>query len=267
MIEHQYHREPTPHIFFPELLPPKVYSELVFPDIRPAPKGRVGRDLYAGEPGYAELVASPGWRDLHRTFTSAEFVTWILTLFADDLARLGCKVNPSKAVYEPYIESRDMVQDVRGAISDRDVNALFTRFDIQVADNDYSRYVHLDRIRRVTGCLLFCSDYSEEGLIGGEFALYRDRLFASDRRCLWPKLVKTFPVRHNTGVIFLNANTAFHGPRRTQALAGFRKWVYYAISSHQPVWTAQGPSRSRELCFDAKKAAVAMWERLRPRIG
>ncbi|MGA8029410.1 MAG: hypothetical protein WB992_19890 [Bryobacteraceae bacterium] len=267
MIEYHYYRDPTPHIFFPEVLPPKTYAELVFPEIKRAPKGRVGRDLYEGEPGYAEFVASPGWHDLHATFTSPVFVRWILDLFAEDLDRLGCKVDASKAYYEPYVESRDMVQNVRGAISDRDVNALFTRFDIQAAEKDYGRYVHLDRIRRLTGGLLFCSDYREEGLIGGEFALYRDRYFANDRHCLWPKVAKTFAVRHNTGVIFLNANTAFHGPRRTFALAGFRRWVYYAISSHQPVWSAQDRSRPRELCFKAKKAVEQIREWLRPRIG
>lgn len=262
MIEYQYYRDPTPHIFFPEVLPPKTYTELVFPEIRPAPKGRVGRDLYEGESGYAEIVASPGWRDLHGIFTSAAFVKWILTLFAEDLERLGCRVDPSKAFYEPYVESRDLVLDVRGAISDRDLNTLFTRFDIQAADKEYASYVHLDRIRRVTGGLLFCSDFRDEGLVGGEFALYRDRLFANDRHCLWPTLAKTFPVRHNTGVIFLNANTAFHGPRQTFALAGLRKWVYHAISSHQPVWRAAGTSRSRGFCFTAKKAAGIVRERL-----
>jgi hypothetical protein len=267
MIEYQYYRDPTPHIFFPEVLPQKTYADLVFPDIKRAPKGRVGRDLYDGEPGHAELVASPGWRDLHGTFTSAVFVRWILTLFAEDLERLGCKVDPSKAFYEPYAEPRDMVQDVKGAISDRNLNTLFTRFDLQVADDDYARYVHLDRIRRLTGGLLFCSDFREEGLIGGEFALYRDRLFANDRHCLWPKLAKTFPVRHNTGVIFLNANTAFHGPLKTYALTGLRRWIYYAISSHQPVWRAQDPSRLRELCFKAKNAAGVIRKRLRPRGG
>ena len=252
MIEYQYFSNPTPHIFLPQLLPAKQYREIVFPHLEPSAKGRIGRDLYEGEPGYGELIASPGWRDLHGMFTSWPFVEWVLTLFAKDLERLGCKVNPAKAFYEPYIESRDTVHDVKGQISDRDVNALFTRFDIQAADSKYAPYVHLDRIRRLTGGLLFCADRGEEELIGGEFALYCDRFFANDRRCFWPKLVKTFTVRHNTGVIFLNANTAFHGPRRMYALRGVRKWVYYAISSHQPVWSPQDSSRARNLAFKGK---------------
>jgi hypothetical protein len=267
MIEYLYYRDPTPHIFFPELLPPKIYAELVFPTIKRAPNGRIGRDLYAGEPGYAEVIASPGWHDLHTTFTSPSFIRWILDLFAEDLDRLGCKVDPSKAYYEPYIEPREMVQGVRGAISDKDLNALFTRFDLQTAEKDYGRYVHLDRIRRLTGGLLFCSDYREEGLIGGEFALCRDRYFANDRHCLWPRVAKTFAVQHNTGVIFLNANTAFHGPQRIFDLAGSRKWVYHAISSHQPVWSAQDRSLPRDLCFKAKNAAKDSWKWLRPHVS
>jgi hypothetical protein len=143
------------------------------------------------------------------------------------------------------------------------VNELFTRFDIQAADGDYAPYVHLDRIRRLTGGLLFCADHREEGLIGGEFALYRDRFFADDRRCLWPRLAKTFPMRHNTGVIFLNANAAFHGPRRTTAIKGLRKWVYHAVSSHKAVWPHRQSSRTRDLAFEGKSAL----DRLRTRVG
>jgi hypothetical protein len=254
MIEYQYYSNPTPHIFFPEVLPWKTYAELVFPHLEHSAKGRIGRDLYDGEPGYNKLVASPGWRDLHGMFTSESFVTWVLRLFAEDLERLRCKVNPSQAFHEPYLESRDIVHDVKGQITDRDLNALFTRFDIQAADGNYAPYVHLDRIRRLVGGVLFCADHREEGLVGGEFALYRDLFFADDRRCFWPKLAKTFTVRHNTGVLFLNANTAFHGPRRTYALRGFRKWVYYAISSHQTVWSRRDSSRARNIAFKGKHA-------------
>src|SRR5215207_4976121 len=167
MIEYQYYSDPTPHIFFPEVLPTKTYAELVFPYLEHSAKGRIGRDLYDGEPGYSKLVESPGWRDLHRMFTSESFVTWVLRIFAKDLERLGCRVNLSDAFHEPYLESRNTVHDVKGQISDRNVNALFTRFDIQVADGNYAPYVHLDRIRRVVGGVLFCADNREEGLVGG----------------------------------------------------------------------------------------------------
>ena len=49
--------------------------------------------------------------------------------------------------------------------------------------------------------------------MGGETALYRDRGFRNDRWCHDPELTALFTPRHNTGVIFLNSNTGFHGPR------------------------------------------------------
>jgi hypothetical protein len=260
MIEYEYYSEPAPHIFLPKLLPTNAYRDLVFPKLERSLTGRIGRDLYDGEPGYGALVSSPGWTDLHALFTSERFVKWTVRIFADDLARLGCEVDPTTAFFEPYVESRDQVRDVRAAISDRDANALFTRFDIQAADATYEPYVHLDRIRRLTGGVLFCTDPAEEGLLGGEFAFYRDRWFADDRRCLWPKRVKTFPVRPNTGVIFLNANTAFHGPRPISALRGLRKWVYHAVSSHRAIWPYQRSSGPRSLALKGKKTLQAVRE-------
>jgi hypothetical protein len=185
-------------------------------------------------------------------FASEECVRWILQVFDEDLLRLGCKVDVANAVYQPFVEPRESVQEIRGAISERDVNVLFTRFDLQAADSAYGRYVHLDRIRRVVGGLLFCSDQQQEGLVGGEFGLYRDRWPGDNRRCLWPALVKRFGVRHNTGVVFVNANTAFHGPLPIHAIRGLRKWVYYAISSHQPVWPVGRSSTLRNWALQLK---------------
>lgn len=267
MLEHEYFSEPTPHIFFPQLLPPKVYAQLRFPDLAPAAKGRIGRDLYRGEPGFDELMANPGWKELHDLFTSEAFVLWTVSLFAKDMERLACKVDPAKARYEPFVEPRETVSEVEESIDERDPNTLFTRFDVQAADGNYTPYVHLDHIRRMTGGLLFCSDREEEGLEGGEFALYRDKFFADDRRCLWPELVKTFPVRHNTGVLFMNSNKGFHGPRRTRALRGLRKWVYYSISSHQAIWTPKPTTPKRELAFKGMYKVEGAKKRLAAVLG
>jgi hypothetical protein len=68
-------------------------------------------------------------------------------------------------------------------------------------------------------------------LEGGELALYRDRDFRNDRWCHDPELVTMYPPRHNTGVIFLNSHTGFHGPRAITRLTGHRRWLYYTISS------------------------------------
>ncbi len=257
MIEYQYFRDPTPHIYLPELLPAEIYKKLVFPQLEYYARGRIGRDLFRGESGYEDLIAQSGWRELYELFTCPQFVMWILGIFAGDLKRLACSIDPANAFYEPFIESRDLVLDVKGAISGRDRNALFARFDIQAADGNYTPYVHLDRVRRLVGGVLFCSDCRDEGLVGGKFALYRDRFFADDRRCLWPKLAKSFPVRHNSGVIFLNSNAAFHGPTRTIALTGLRKWVYFSISSHQPIWSPQKTKPARSLAFSAKSRLLA----------
>src|SRR5436190_24102231 len=77
----------------------------------------------------------------------------------------------------------------------------------------YRQFVHLDWPRRVVGGILFFSDAREEGLEGGELALYRDRALRNDRWCHEPELTAQFPPAKNSGVIFLNSNGAFHGPR------------------------------------------------------
>ena len=96
--------------------------------------------------------------------------------------------------------------------------------------------MHLDWPRRLVGGIFFFSDADEEGLEGGELGLYRDRGFRNDRWCHEPELAATLPARRNTGVIFLNSNGAFHGPRAIRALRGRRRWLYYAISSRVDVW-------------------------------
>lgn len=104
------------------------------------------------------------------------------------------------------------------------------------AEGEYRSFVHLDWARRIVGGILFLSDQDEEGLEGGELALYRDRGFRNDRWCHDPELVTMYPPRHNTGVIFLNSNAGFHGPRAISRLTGHRRWLYYTISSRLDVW-------------------------------
>jgi hypothetical protein len=96
--------------------------------------------------------------------------------------------------------------------------------------------VHLDWARRIVGGILFFSDAEQEGLEGGELAFYRDRGFRNDRWCHDPEMTMQYPPRHNAGVIFLNSNTGFHGPRRIRRLGGRRRWLYFTISSTVDVW-------------------------------
>ncbi len=242
MLHYTYHDTPCPHIYLPELLPPERYQALRFPTLNPRAQGRIGRDLFSGEPEYETVIQSEGWRELHQLFSSREFVAWVLAIFANDLRRFHCAVDPQQMQVVPCTETREQFATQSQALAGlHEVNHLFTRFDFQAADVTYRPYVHLDYPRRLTGGLLFFADAEEEGLEGGEFSLYRDRLFANDRTCRWPQRVCSYPFRHNSGVIFLNCNTGFHGPSPIRALGGLRKWVYYSISSHQPVWPCPKP--------------------------
>jgi hypothetical protein len=45
---------------------------------------------------------------------------------------------------------------------------------------------------------------------------------------------KVFPVKGNTGVLFLNSNRGFHGPRGFTS--GTRRWIYYSVSGHHAAW-------------------------------
>ena len=156
--------------------------------------------------------------------------------FADDMRRHGCLVDPGRARLEPFAESReDKEREVLAG--DADPNEVFTRLDFQSkGEGGYREFVHLDWARRIVGGILFFSDGRDEGLEGGELAFYRDRAFRNDRWCHDPELVATFPPRANTGVIFLNWNGAFHGPRAITRLRGRRRWLYYTISSRIDVW-------------------------------
>lgn len=244
-IEHRYFSVPTPHLVLPRFADPGRYARLVFPDLGFREGRRTSHDLFPGEPGYDAVIRSEGWKQVHGLFSSRPFVEWVLSLFAGDMRRLGCRIRAEDACLVEHEESREEIAHNANEIGDAEPEALFTRFDLQQSDQSYPPYVHLDHLRRLIGGLLFFSDAEEEGMRGGDFALYRDRLFADDRLCFWPSLAKRFPIRHNTAVLFLNANTGFHGPRRIERLEGRRCWVYYSISSHRELWTARPPGRLR----------------------
>ncbi len=233
----RYSAEPFPHIVVPQLVAPDAYQELRFPEIERQPGGRIGRDIYRGEPGWDDVATRPGWRELASRFLDPAFVARVLGLFARDMERLGCAVDPGRAHIDPYFETR--AETETAVLSEtHDPNALFVRFDLQAADFTYVKGPHVDWPRRVVGGVLFLCDAVEEGIEGGEFTLYADDDFRNDRVCRRPRAVAAFPTRHNFGVLFLNANGAFHGPQRIRAIRGMRKWVYYSISSRRNVWAA-----------------------------
>ncbi len=252
MLPYSYHRQPNPHILLPRLLPPEVYEKITFPEIPVRERGRSGRDLFMGEPGFAEAVNSTGFRELYGLLSSAEFLAWVLSIFAPDLDRLRCRARASGVKLVPYLETREELDLFPDVLDEHaDPNLVFTRFDFAVGGLDYTEYVHLDSVRRIVGGVLFFSDAEADQIDGGEFTLYRDLLFRDDRRPHWPYPWKKIPVRGNTGVLFLNSNRGFHGPRKMRSLHGPRRWIYYSISSHNRVWEAHQQNLARSLATRA----------------
>ena len=225
----------TPHAFIEQLVAPDIYAQIRFPDIPQRPMGRIGRDIYFGEPEWAAIMEQPGWAELSATFMSEDFMRRLIGLFADDIRASGCGIDPDSVYLAQRAESRDETQSQLLSESD-DPNALFLRFDLQAIDATYEKGVHCDHLRRVIGGVLFLTSAEDEGLEGGEFALYSDLAFNNDRHCHQPQLEKTFPFGHNQGVVFLNSNTGFHGPTPIRRMSGMRKWIYYSISSRRNVW-------------------------------
>jgi hypothetical protein len=233
----EYSAEPTPHAFIPSLIDAETFAKVKFPDLPVRPGGRIGRDLYPGEPGWAELMETPGWKEFSAKFMSAEFVRSVIDLFAEDILRNGAAIDPAKVYYEPYYETR---RETETAVisTTHDPNSVYARFDLQAIGQSYGKGVHCDWPRRIFGGVLFITSAEDEGMEGGEFGLYSDQNFQNDRICHAPKLEKAFPIVRNTGSIFLNCNTGFHGPRPIKRITGLRKWIYYSISSRRDVWAA-----------------------------
>jgi hypothetical protein len=249
-MRHRYVAEPHPHLVIDELVPSDVYAAMRFPDELVDLDSSWG--ITSSDPEYETVLRDPGWKALHDELTGEAFVFDVLRLFAEDLGRAGCLVDPHCARLGTFVESREE-KELRRLPGDVDPNELFTRLDFQSkGDGQYREFVHLDWDRRIVGGILFFSDADEEGLEGGELALYRDRDFRNDRWCHDPELIRLFRPRHNTGAIFLNSNSGFHGPRNITALRGRRRWLYYTISSRMDVW----PHAARDLSNERVAASA-----------
>jgi len=232
-----YRPTPQPHLIVDQIVAPDAYRALRFPDHHIA--GGSAWGLTSSDAAYADVLLDPGWRALHDAWRSPATVASILASFADDMRHANCRVDPDRARLVEFVESREEKERATLA-TDGDPDALFTRLDFQSKGaGGYREFVHLDWGRRIIGGIFFFSDADEEGLVGGETALYRDRDFRDDRWCHDPEPTLLVPPRHNTGIIFLNSNTGFHGPRAITALTGRRRWLYYTISSRVDVWPSQ----------------------------
>jgi hypothetical protein len=233
-MRYRYVAEPHPHLVVDELVPQDVYDAMRFPDDLVDEDSSWG--ITSSDAEYETLLRDSAWKTLHDEIRGEAFVTDALRLFADELRDAGCLIDPERAWLGTFVESRDE-KEMRRLPGDVDPNEVFTRLDFQSKGvGQYRDFVHLDWSRRIVGGILFFSDADEEGLEGGELALYRDRAFRNDRWCHDPELTALFRPRHNTGIVFLNSNAGFHGPRRITALRGRRRWLYYTISSRMDVW-------------------------------
>lgn len=236
----RYVAEPHPHIFVDEIVPPEVYAAMAFPDHLiddGAAWGITGSDGV-----WSEVMRDPAWRALSGELRGEAFVRSVLGAFADDMRRANCLVDPDRARLVDRVETREE-KEMASLGRDGDPNEIFTRLDFQSkTGTTYREFVHLDWPRRIVGGILFFSDAEEDGIEGGELALYRDRDFRNDRWSHDPELTALFPVRKNSGVIFLNSNSAFHGPRAIRAVKTRRRWLYYTISSSVDVWPCEARS-------------------------
>lgn len=236
----RYVGDPHPHLVVDQLVDEACYRDITFPDDLTQPGASWG--LTSTDAEFDLVLRDPGMRMLVDEVRSEPFVMHVLDAFADDMRAAGCLVSPESARLIDRRETREEKERAHLEVVG-DPNDVFTRFDLQSkAEGGYREFVHLDWARRIVGGIFFFSDADEEGLEGGELAMYRDRQFANDRWCHDPELVATFAARHNSGVIFLNSNGSFHGPRAIRRLEGRRRWVYYTISSTVDVW----PHRPRE---------------------
>lgn len=237
---------PYPHLIVKDIIDPAIYATLKFPDISKRPgAGRIGRDLYPGEPEWTEVISQGPWAEVYRELTGSEFVLEVLSKFSNAIEARGCKIDLQKVYLEDFIESREDMG--RAPLStDYDPNSLFVRFDLQASDGTHGlRTPHVDHLRRIVGGVIFLSDSHEEGITGGEFALWLDENYRNDRRCHKPKFAKSYPIQHNTAYFFLNCNNAFHGPLAITRIDGMRKWIYFSISSRRDVWEFDPSLRER----------------------
>ena len=246
-MRYRYVADPHPHLFIEEIVAPSRYAAMPFPDALVAPGASWG--ITGTDDEYHQVLRDPLWRALHDELCGAAFVDDVLRLFADDMRRAGCVVDPGRARLIQFLESREQKEQRTldwSAPGDGNPHDLFTRLDFQSKGfGAYRTFVHVDWPRRIVGGILFFSDAEDEGLEGGELAFYRDRDFRNDRWCHDAELSALYPVVKNTGVIFLNSNTGFHGPRPIRALRGRRRWLYYTISSRMDIWPSEPVQHAR----------------------
>ncbi len=233
---------PYPHAIITNVIPSDVYSQLKFPQLQKRNHTRAGWDLFKGEKRYDEFFASdPSWKRVRDLLDSEDFILEICRNFRDELKAAGIDVDKLK-LFE-FIETPAQMQMGHIAFNKFD-HKIFSRFDLQASDGTTLRNPHVDHDRRLFGGVLFFCDGEEEGMVGGDFGVWRDRQYRGDRKPHDCELVTTYPVRHNTMYVFLNRNDAYHGPKPVTEIKGTRRWSYFSISARQNIWKPEAGSVS-----------------------
>ena len=94
----EYFRSPTPHAVIQQLVAPEIYAQIRFPDIAPRPMGRIGRDIYFGEPEWAELMIRPGWAELSATFVNEDFMRRLIDSSPTTYGHMVVGLTPTKSI-------------------------------------------------------------------------------------------------------------------------------------------------------------------------
>jgi hypothetical protein len=227
-------KEPFPHAIITEVIPWDLYRQLKFPALQKRNNTRAGWDLFKGEKRYDKFFArDPIWKQAKDILDSGKLIFSICRGFRDELKQQGIDVSRLQLI--DFVETPAQLQMGHIAFNGFD-HKIFSRFDLQASDGTTLRAPHVDHARRIFGGVYFLCDGEEEGMVGGDFGLWRDRQYRGDRRPHDCELVLTYPVRHNTLYVFLNRNDSFHGPKPLTHLTGTRKWAYFSISARQNIW-------------------------------
>jgi hypothetical protein len=257
---------PYPHIIKDRILPQDLYEALKrdFPSqeifdsqkdnygLRGSRTGS-GTDIYRGDPAFDVLTGrSEAWREFTNYINSKDFMQDTLSVFGDNWALTGCRIDPTLAVFNDYVEPREtMTNDetitdklsklgkgVFGkSIGEKNVNELFTRFDIHMGKEAYAKAVHCDRPNRLISLIIYFCDADEIGLVGGDLGIHKhrkDKKFSQYER--HPKLEDTEQVaklrpKDNLGVFFMCTNNSYHSVTEITSASKPRNFLYLNISS------------------------------------
>jgi hypothetical protein len=249
--------EPFPHVVKDEILDRGLFDRLraEFPpdaafDGNMRLGGRAGRDLYPGDPAYDELLKrSPAWREFHDFIVSPDFVALTMRLFGPYLRTFECAVDPERARFVDFVESRETLAEKGRTIVEvmqrtrhrlfrpAATDDLFVRLDLAQGAKGYAKRVHCDRPNRLVSLLVYFCDADEIGLEGGELVLYEHVRKKPYRRYeRHPQVEDTREIgrvrpKQNRGVFFLCTNNSYHGATEVVKQRRFRDFVYISAAS------------------------------------